>query len=368
MPSFDFITDRFFRQSLENDYQEMLKGVESMAWKSAQVIAGSVVEALLIDYLASVPNSARTSKSPLSMDLAEAISVCRAEKALTDRTADLCSVIRSYRNLIHPGRVVRLDEPEPGRESASIALSLVEIISEELAKTRRKQLGLTAEQLLSKLERDQDSLTIFKHIVLEASEFQRERLLLDLLPEAHERLHGPEEWHDVEAADRVESAFETTFSTVSGMVKKKVVAEFVRVVREKDGAYVVRFTDAFFRAQMIEHVVADQRPMVLAYVFRRVETSPSIKTLRLIEGITPFLGKSEGGKWTDVLVRAASNSDAKLRSAARQHLSVGLLGTTGEFDRVVWDRLDSWKNHYQKAGQDEKVEMIHAIEGDMVPF
>lgn len=78
------------------------------------------------------------------MDLMEAIEICRQEKALTDRTADLCSVIRSYRNLIHPGRLIRPGEPAPDKDSATIAVTLVRIIAEELAATREKAVGLTA--------------------------------------------------------------------------------------------------------------------------------------------------------------------------------------------------------------------------------
>ena len=46
MPMFDFITEKDLRVSLEGDYAEMQKCVEASAWKSGQVLAGSIVEAL----------------------------------------------------------------------------------------------------------------------------------------------------------------------------------------------------------------------------------------------------------------------------------------------------------------------------------
>src|SRR5438477_9425008 len=124
MSSFDFITAPEFRQSLESDYSEMLECVKAHAWKSAQVMAGSIVEALLIDYLIAKGTGQGTAKDPLKMDLAEAIPVCKADKALSDRSADLSSVVRSYRNLIHPGRMVRLLEEPPNESSANIAVAL----------------------------------------------------------------------------------------------------------------------------------------------------------------------------------------------------------------------------------------------------
>jgi hypothetical protein len=62
MASFDYITAKEFRQSLEADYAELQLCVESKAWKSVQVLAGSIVEALLIDYLAANPNTNRSQR------------------------------------------------------------------------------------------------------------------------------------------------------------------------------------------------------------------------------------------------------------------------------------------------------------------
>ena len=48
---FNFITTRDFRTSLENDYKELCSCLETGCWKAAHVLAGSIVEAVLIDYL-----------------------------------------------------------------------------------------------------------------------------------------------------------------------------------------------------------------------------------------------------------------------------------------------------------------------------
>lgn len=129
MPTFDYINSNEFRESLENDYAELQKCLAAGAWKSVQVIAGSIVESILIDYLVSTKEEGRTKKDPLKLDLAEIVSICRTEKVLSDRTADLCSVIRSYRNLIHPGRVVRLRENKPDKGSATVSIAVVEMIT-----------------------------------------------------------------------------------------------------------------------------------------------------------------------------------------------------------------------------------------------
>ncbi|MEX0804238.1 MAG: hypothetical protein WD688_13115 [Candidatus Binatia bacterium] len=137
---FDFITAREFREALERDYAQMRACFTAQAWKSVQVLAGSIVESLLVDYLSSTTNVGRPQKDPLRLDLAEAIALCRTEKAVSERTADLCSVIRSYRNLIHPGRAIRLAEPQASAKSAQIAVSVVDLIVDDIAHARRRAL------------------------------------------------------------------------------------------------------------------------------------------------------------------------------------------------------------------------------------
>src|SRR6185437_2705492 len=133
---FDFIVIPEFREALEADYAEMQRCAQVKAWKSVHVLAGSIAEALLIDYLAATSHATRPSKDPLRFDLAQAVDVCKNEGLLTQRSADLTSVLRSYRNLIHPGRVIRLAEEQPTESSATIALKLVSIIAAQVEAKR----------------------------------------------------------------------------------------------------------------------------------------------------------------------------------------------------------------------------------------
>lgn len=368
MPSFDFISDSDFRKSLESDFVEMNKSVEAGAWKSAQVLAGSVVEALLIDYLASVPNAARITKNPISMDLSEAISICRAEKILSDRTADLCSVIRSFRNLIHPGRLIRLNEPAPSNETARIALSLIEIITEEVAQKRRSQVGLTAEQLLSKVERDHDVLSIYKHLVLEANEQQRQRLLLELFPKAHAAYRSHEA--GLELTNRIEAAYSITLGAVPNSIKERVAHEFVRILREEDGQYISQYADAFFRAPALAFVPEAQRAMVRGYLLDRMKGNLNLRTLAMVDDISGHLAIDEATKWVDPLLMAAigSNTNPKVKVEAKGQLRWSTVNTSVAFDRVVADRLSVWKTHYKSTGVPDKAELVNEIANDMVPF
>jgi len=66
-PKFDFVTEPSFRASLESDYRELIRCLEGGAWKAVHVLAGSVVEAILGDYLIGIDYQKKTGKDPLKM-------------------------------------------------------------------------------------------------------------------------------------------------------------------------------------------------------------------------------------------------------------------------------------------------------------
>lgn len=318
MQSFDFITGKPFRKSLESDYREMSQSLNGEAWKSVQVLAGSIVETLLVDYLTASPNSGRK-KDPLKMDLAEVIEVCKAEGVLSDRAADLCSVIRSYRNLIHPGRVARLNEPAPNKSSATVASTLVQMIAEEIAEARRKTAGLNAEQILTKIRTDANARLILKHLLNEANEHEKERLILELIPAAHRRVSEYAEEEAWEESRRLAASYRVVFDMAPAEVRRKAVGEFVRVLKQEDGQYVAWFSSAFFKPTDIQYVEPQSEPMVREYIFGRVGAMHSQDTLPLVEGITEFLPITDVERWLNPFV--ASYVSRGLDSATREAVS-----------------------------------------------
>ena len=70
---FRFITDDEFRSSLENDLAELEAAKRAGAWKCVHVLAGSIVEAVLIDYLLAVKYKGLSEDMILKMDLLDCI-------------------------------------------------------------------------------------------------------------------------------------------------------------------------------------------------------------------------------------------------------------------------------------------------------
>ncbi|HVA89532.1 MAG TPA: hypothetical protein VNL71_06790, partial [Chloroflexota bacterium] len=108
--SLDFIGDERIRKSLTRDLEELDRAFEFRLWKSTHVIAGSVIEAILIDGLLNTGGINMTVENILKLDLGSAIKLCKEHKIVSERSEQLSTVIKDYRNLIHPGRVIRLEE------------------------------------------------------------------------------------------------------------------------------------------------------------------------------------------------------------------------------------------------------------------
>src|SRR5690349_1691471 len=110
MASFDFISDEKFRISLESDLGELEACMSCKAWKAVHVLAGSIIETILIDYLLEIDYEKRKNRKLANLSLYEIIEICRGDNVLSKKSADLSHAIREYRNLIHPEKARRLGE------------------------------------------------------------------------------------------------------------------------------------------------------------------------------------------------------------------------------------------------------------------
>jgi hypothetical protein len=372
MPTFDFISGKPFRESLEADYSELEICFGNGAWKSVQVLAGSIVESVLIDYLLATKGN-RQSKDPLKMDLAEAITLCRTEGAITQRTADLCSVVRSYRNLIHPGRVIRLAEEQPTQSSAGIARSLIDLIVTDISKVRRDTFGLTAEQLLSKVERDENCLPILHKLLEEMSASERDRFYTDILPDRYiaiaESGSGFGGAFNQSELTHLQRAHEIAREVASPEALKKAVSQYLRVLRQGDGSVVGLYDDALFQIADLNHLPAEQRALVKQHHLGKLKT-PTMQRLRRLVGIERYLDPSEAPQWTDAFVRVITSGrlsdDAK--QEAQTQFSEAQARTSREFDDAIETRLDQWAAMFRSKSKTQEESQIVAMKADMVRY
>jgi hypothetical protein len=176
MTDFGFIGDDELRHMIERDMVELDVCMEHGLCKSAIVLSGSIIEAILADYYFTFPRSGMTSEQVLRAELGPLINWATEDKLIPKETADLSEVIQGYRNLIHCGREKRksqrLDLP-----TARAAVALVDMIVPDIARGYRARKGDTAEELIAKVRRDPTCTSLFTHMIVRMRPAERVRLM-----------------------------------------------------------------------------------------------------------------------------------------------------------------------------------------------
>lgn len=136
-----FIDDTDLRHSLRNDLSAVSRALVNSEWKAATVLAGSVLEALLLWKLDKNRTKAMATdhakqkklKSLEHWHLPNYIEAAAELKLVEEPTAIQARLAQDFRNLIHPGRSVRLGQI-CNRGTAFGAVAAVELVIEDLAR------------------------------------------------------------------------------------------------------------------------------------------------------------------------------------------------------------------------------------------
>ena len=373
---FDFITDERLRSALEADYAELQLCIDSAAWKAALVMSGSIVEALLVDYLIT---SGQKRPDPLKMELAALIEKCRSIGALSSRAADLSSVVRSYRNLIHPGRLVRLNEVY-SEDDATVANTLVSMITREIADKQEEARGLTAEQIASKFFGDKTAFAIATHLLQDVQPDQLERLLITVLP--GRLVNANLSFAEIIDTDRetvISNLYRAAFNVAPARVRRAAMKKFVAVLKEGTTSVVQAYEDKFFIAIDLQYVTARDRPMVIAHLLPRVTggSLPSMHTIRTTEGITKYLNSFEVLKYSQSLFRVvAYDENPDVANAVSTHLVNEFYEyLPSDQKETLRTHVDAWIPFLEEKGLSDRVAIMRSIKSqiaevidDDIPF
>lgn len=144
----DFISEEPLRKILEIDIGAINRALSNGEWKSATVLAGSVIEALLLWELINNHEKEKIKetikilleqkildRNPGSdlekWNLNSYIEVATALEIITNNTAQQAKLAKQFRNLIHPGREKRLRQ-KCDRGTALSAVAAVEHVVRDL--------------------------------------------------------------------------------------------------------------------------------------------------------------------------------------------------------------------------------------------
>lgn len=356
MATFDFISGEDFRASLEADYRELGSCLQASAYKAACVLAGSIIEAVLIDYLIAIDYK---KQDPLKMDLNKAISACEEEGILSQKTVGASNAIRSYRNLIHPGRSVRLGEVID-ENGAKIAQALVEIIVGEISTRKKETYGYTAEEIVSKLERDSSAVAILGHLLKGANQFEIERLLLRAIPQRYFELKediepefpSPGYGEYLEYLENtllsLEKCFRSAFDIASDEVKRKVMKRFLSILKEEDEHKVLAYETAFFRGNDLTYLSSEEAQLIKEHLLSRLREGVHIPLLQAMEGLGQFLTADEIRDFADPIIRTILRERNKLlEKKARECIENEYWRMKGDVQGKLRNRLDDWIAHLE---------------------
>ena len=367
MGVFDFVTDDKFRKSLESDHGELEACFQCKAWKSVHVLAGSIIETVLVDYLVASGYQPRASVDPLKMSLGDLIAACQKEGVLTKKTAELSAAIRSYRNLIHPGRMQRLAEVVD-QNSATVSRALLKMVIDDVAARKMQNYGYTAQQIVAKLERDASFLPILPHLLKGMKEVEKQILLESIIPNRYFEIDSSlsdDPWNQDPQApqvlSRLRQCFRSTFASVSDEVKQSVTKAFVSILKEADEHKVLTYETTFFRAEDLQFLPPADAALVKEHLLSRISKEVTLPLIPAIEGLPDFLDESEIRRLIDGLLHVVVHTAPKdIKAASRKYLERMSIKDP-DVARVAGARFRDWVKLLEEKKMEEAAETVELI-------
>lgn len=173
---FEFISDKAFRIILERDYEEVQKCLETKCSKSVLVLSGSIIEALLTDYFIENLPDRQTQTSILSANLATLLDFAETHEIITKNEKNLATVIKDFRNLIHPGLEVRKHQ-QFDFEIAQMASQILKMLIGKIQRKYREKFALTCEDILKNLNEDWNYNSIYSTVITKMNNGEKNNLI-----------------------------------------------------------------------------------------------------------------------------------------------------------------------------------------------
>jgi len=276
------------RRLLRSDLTELESAREQGLHKASVILAGGVIEAVLIDYLDGIGfEGLPKGTEPAKMTLGNLIIACGSEGALSAQTVSMCHVVKEYRNLVHPGRTARYGD-SANEDEASLALTLVEHVFANVEARALKRPEWAAEALYD-LAVTKESLEWQAHNVprkvraLATTEAQR--LLPEVIPDRLSEPVRPKHCETLEVrVAMVSSLVDHLLPKVSTAAKAELARRLLDKIGELEdqgrnpdlGEFNLWIT-AIFRPSLLEAMDQSERDELLAYIFEEVEMTRQVQ-------------------------------------------------------------------------------------------
>lgn len=329
MAAFEFIVPVDFRTLLERDAEELIRCMKAGAWKSAHVLAASLIQATLVDYLASTGAGSEDDLSGLS--LTRLFDLCRTQQVLTPRTVELASFLRLPADFLSPNSRVRI-EAATDETGARIAQALLEIVINEVSSHRRDTFRFSAEQVVVKIQSDSSAAAILDHLLRKLSRAEMEKLLLESLPKAYFETAKSDDPDKAGTLKRFELCFRLAFDSAPVELKRNVAAKFLNIL-ENESEYIVQsYQCSFFRASDLEFLDDEGRAIVKAHFMASLAKQVTFPLLNASVGMAEFLGTEEESRafFVPLVMSLVEQTDERLAAATLRRIGEELTRLSGQ--------------------------------------
>jgi hypothetical protein len=177
---FEYVSDESFQDILRRDFLELKKCQESKSSKSILVLSGSILEALLTDYFCENLPTGQTEDSILQLTLSSLLDLAETSGIINKSEKNLATVLKDYRNLIHPGREIRKKEVFDN-STAELSISILELLLKKIENKYKEKFALTADDILFNLDEDWNYRSIYSMVIPKLSSLEKKKLFEEFL-------------------------------------------------------------------------------------------------------------------------------------------------------------------------------------------
>jgi hypothetical protein len=401
--SFEFISSEDLRESLEGDCVELTKAISASMWKSACILAGSIAEAVLMDYIAVVSNcnveveNLAVGNIGLQKLIDAAIGVdvmgneqppdagwefaqlagkgATARKSGTSnslRTAYvMSSAVADFRNLIHPGRELRLKE-HVDENLALAARAFTLRLCSDLSKESAARYPYKAEDILEKAKRDASARTILETMLGKTRPAEITRLLDKVAPDAfQEECRRPDEtlerisaypcdydseesqgYEDMCAAAELSrkadaQVYRIAFDWGTAAQKRAGLHTIAHLLTTSESGAVVKLETELLQMTDLEYASDEDKKLIVGDVLDRVcskETGKEI--LRCAAGLGQWIPADRGEEFVCALLskKFRPRVDSDTRAAAYRLLECEYEHMSSATQAVVFRSVAEYRN------------------------
>jgi hypothetical protein len=341
--TFDFIESDEFRACLEKDAEELVACMKAGAWKAAHVMAGSLIQATLVNYLTA--SGKAVEEELVRLAFSELLALCKDQQVLSPRTVELASFIKPYTAFLSPSSRERLASATD-ETGARIAQAMLEIVINEVSSQKRDAYRITAEQIVAKVQSDPSSAAIIGHLLGKIGRLELERLLVDLLPRVYFDTAKLGEPQTGDTLKHFEQCFRMALELAPEDLKRTVAKRFVYIL-ENESEYIVQcYESCFFRGSDLKFLDEESRAIVKTHFFASLGKKVIFPLVNAAAGMGEFLVSEEDARafFVPLVLGLMDEGDESLAAAVIKRIieEYGLLSDLNRRSVASWISRLQW--------------------------